>query len=184
MKIEIEDKEFTCFLEYEQIRKRTRLLAIQMNVDYDNRLPVVIAVLNGSFLFMADLMKEVSIPVEVAFVKLASYHGGESTSGTVKKMIGLEIDLKGRDVIIVEDIVDTGITLSYLLDQVREQEPESVAVCTLLIKPDSLQKEFDEIAYVGFEIANEFVVGYGLDYKGLGRNLKDIYRAISVPSET
>jgi len=99
-------------------------------------------------------------------------------------MIGLDIDLKGRDVIIVEDIVDTGITLSYLLEQVRELEPASVAVCTLLIKPDSLQKEFDEIAYVGFEIANEFVVGYGLDYKGLGRNLKDIYRAISVPSET
>lgn len=184
MKIEIEDKEFSCFLEYDQIKKRTRLLGIQMNVDYEGRLPVVIGVLNGSFLFMADLVKELTIPIEVAFIKLSSYHGADTSSGVVKKIIGLDIDLSGRDVIIVEDIVDTGITLTHLIEQINEQNPASVAVCTLLIKPDSLQKEFKEIAYVGFEIQNEFVVGYGLDYRGLGRNLKDIYRSISLPSET
>ncbi|EOR94696.1 Hypoxanthine-guanine phosphoribosyltransferase [Arcticibacter svalbardensis MN12-7] len=184
MKIQIEDKEFSCFLEYEQIKKRTRLLGIQMNVDYEDKLPVVIAVLNGSFLFMADLVKELTVPIEVSFVKLSSYHGGESSSGVVKEIIGLDIDLQNRDVIIVEDIVDTGNTITHVLKQIKEYNPASVVVCTLLLKPDALQVEVQEIAYVGFEIPDEFVVGYGLDYKGLGRNLKDIYRAISLPSET
>ncbi|WP_069660534.1 hypoxanthine phosphoribosyltransferase [Arcticibacter eurypsychrophilus] len=184
MKIQIEDKEFSCFLEYEQIKKRTRLLGIQMNVDYEDKLPVVIAVLNGSFLFMADLVKELTVPIEVSFVKLSSYLGGESSSGIIKEIIGLDIDLQNRDVIIVEDIVDTGNTITHVLKQIKEHNPASVVVCTLLLKPDALQVEVDEIAYVGFEIPDEFVVGYGLDYKGLGRNLKDIYRAISLPSET
>ncbi|WP_374166250.1 hypoxanthine phosphoribosyltransferase [Arcticibacter sp. MXS-1] len=184
MKVQIEDKEFSCFLEYEKIKKRTRLLGIQINVDYEDKVPVFIGVLNGSFLFMADLMKEVNIPAEVSFIKVSSYHGQETTSGTVKSVIGLDIDLKGRDVIIVEDIIDTGITLSYLVDVLRKHEPASVAICSLLLKPQSLQREIPEITYVGFEISNEFVVGYGLDYRGLGRNLKDIYRYLPVPSET
>lgn len=184
MKVQIEDKEFSCFLEYEQIKKRTRLLGIQLNVDYEKRVPVFIGVLNGSFLFMADLMKEVHIPAEISFIKVSSYHGQDTTSGTVKSVIGLDIDLRGRDVVIVEDIVDTGITLSYLVDVLKEKEAASIAICTLLLKPQSLQRELEEIAYVGFEIPNEFVVGYGLDYKGLGRNLRDIYRFVSAPSET
>lgn len=184
MKIEIEDKEFDLLLEYDQIKKRIRFLGIQLNVDYENRVPIFLGVLNGSFIFMADLIKEINLSSEISFVKVASYHGADVSSGKIKEVIGLDINLKNRDVIIVEDIIDTGITLSYLLEQVKAQEPASIAVCTLLFKPQSLKREIEEIAYVGFEIQNEFVVGYGLDYKGLGRNLTDIYRAISVPSET
>ena len=183
MHIQIDDKDFDLLLEYDQIRKRIRLIGIQLNVDYDNRVPVFIGVLNGSFIFLADLMKEVSISSEVTFVKVSSYDGEQST-GEIKKEIGLQMDLKGRDVIIVEDIVDTGTTLSYLLEMIREQEPASLCVCTLLLKPKSLKTPIDEITYVGFEIPDEFVVGYGLDYNGLGRNLKDIYRAQHVPTET
>jgi len=183
MHIQIDDKDFDLLLEYDQIKKRIRLIGIQLNVDYDNRVPVFIGVLNGSFIFLADLMKEVSISSEVTFVKVSSYDGEQST-GEIKKEIGLQMDLKGRDVIIVEDIVDTGTTLSYLLEMIREQEPASLCVCTLLLKPKSLKTQIDEITYVGFEIPDEFVVGYGLDYNGLGRNLKDIYRAQHVPTET
>lgn len=184
MKVQIEDKEFSCFIEYDKIKKRTRLLGIQINVDYEDRVPVFIGVLNGSFLFMADLIKEINVPAEISFVKVSSYMGQDTSSGVVKQVLGLDIDLKGRDVIVVEDIVDTGITLSYLLDVLKQQEPASIAICSLLFKPQALQKELGELAYVGFEIPNEFVVGYGLDYKGLGRNLKDIYRFVPLPSET
>lgn len=184
MKIEIEDKEFDLLIEYDQIKKRTRFLGIQLNVDYENKVPLFLGVLNGSFMFMADLIKQINISSEISFVKISSYNGSDISSGVVKEVIGLEVDLKNRDVIIVEDIVDTGITLSYLLEKVKSQNPASVSVCTLLFKPNSLQKEIEEIDYVGFEIQNEFVVGYGLDYKGLGRNLTDIYRAIPTPSET
>lgn len=177
MRIEIDHKIFDLMLEYEQIKKRIRLIGIQLNVDYENRIPVFIGVLNGSFVFLADLIKEVTISSEVTFVKVSSYKGDKST-GKIKKEIGLQIDIKDRDVIIVEDIVDTGHTLSYLLDMIHKEKPASVNVCTLLLKPKSLEKKIDEICYVGFEIPDEFVVGYGLDYNGLGRNLKDIYRAV------
>lgn len=176
MKIQIDDKEFCKLIEYDQIEKRIRLIGIQLNVDYENRVPVFIGVLNGSFIFLADLMKEIGIASEVTFIKVSSYEGDQST-GNIRQEIGLSMDLKGRDVIIVEDIVDTGATLHHLLEMIKEQQPASVNVCTLLLKPKSLRRQFDEITYVGFEIPNEFVVGYGLDYKGLGRNLKDIYRA-------
>lgn len=183
MHIQIDDRDFDLLLEYDQIKKRIRLIGIQLNVDYDNRVPVFVGVLNGSFIFLADLMKEVSISSEVTFVKVSSYDGDTNT-GEIKKEIGLQMDLKDRDVIVVEDIVDTGATLRYLLDMIHEQNPASVCVCTLLLKPNSLKKEIQEITYVGFEIPDEFVVGYGLDYKGLGRNLKDIYRAQYIPTET
>ncbi|WP_423147626.1 hypoxanthine phosphoribosyltransferase [Rubrolithibacter danxiaensis] len=183
MKIQIDDKDFELLLEYDQIKKRTRFLGIQLNVDYEKTVPVFVAVLNGSFMFMADLMKEVEIASEITFVKVASYNADAST-GEVKKLLGLNLDLKGRDVIIVEDIVDTGLTLSSILEEIKKQEPASVSVCTLLFKPQSLLKPVDELHYVGFEIPNDFVVGYGLDYKELGRNLKDIYRALPVLSET
>lgn len=183
MKIEIEDKEFDLLLEYDQIKKRIRFLGIQLNVDYENKVPIFLGVLNGSFIFMADLIKEINISSEISFVKVSSYEGNDTSSGVIKEVIGLDINLKNRDVIIVEDIVDTGITLSYLLEKVNAQQPASVAVCTLLYKPGSLKTEV-EINYAGFEIPNEFVVGYGLDYKGLGRNLTDIYRAVPVPSDT
>lgn len=175
MKLQIDQKEFESMLEHDQVKKRIRLIAIQLNVAYAKRVPVFLGVLNGSFMFMADLMKEIDTAAEVCFVKISSYAGEERSS--VKQLFGLDIDLKGRDVIIVEDIVDTGHTLSFLLEEVEKLEPASLVVCTLLIKPGKLEHNFDEIAYVGFEISDDFVVGYGLDYNGLGRNLKDIYKA-------
>jgi hypoxanthine phosphoribosyltransferase len=177
MKIQIDEKDFALMLEHEQIKKRIRLIGIQLTVDYENRVPVFVGVLNGSFIFLADLVKEITLSSEVTFVKISSYNGDKST-GKVKEEIGLNMDLKGRDVIIVEDIVDTGTTLRYLLGKIKEHNPASVKICTLLLKPKSLKQEMEEITYVGFEIPNEFVVGYGLDYNGLGRNLKNIYRAV------
>ncbi len=177
MKIEIDKKNFELMLEYEQIKKRIRLLAIQLNVDFENRIPVFIGVLNGSFIFLADLIKEIHISSEVSFVKVSSYQG-EKSSGKIKKEIGLQMHLKDRDVIIVEDIVDSGKTLEYLLEMINQENPASVNVCTLLLKPKSLKVKIDEINYIGFEISDEFVVGYGLDYNGLGRNLRDIYKAV------
>lgn len=177
--IQIADKEFEILLENDQISKRTRLIAIQLDVDYEGRCPIFIGVLNGSFIFMADLLKEISMACEVGFIKVSSYSGTEST-GNVKEIFGLPSDLHNRDVILVEDIVDTGLTLKYILEAVNQQKPSSVSVCSLLLKPEALKGQIEELEYVGFEIANEFVVGYGLDYDGLGRNLKDIYRAKSV----
>lgn len=177
-KIEIEDRTFEILLENDAINKRTRLIGIQLNVDYENRCPVFIGVLNGSFLFMADLMKEIHISCEIEFIKVSSYQGTEST-GTIKETLGLPTNLHNRDVIIVEDIVDSGLTLNHVLTQIHTQTPASVNVCSLLFKPAALKVEIPELEYVGFEIANDFVVGYGLDYNGLGRNLKDIYRAVS-----
>lgn len=176
-KVQVNNKDFEILLENDAINKRTRLIGIQLNVDYENRCPVFIGVLNGSFLFMADLLKEIDIACEVSFIRVASYHGTES-SGQIKETFGLPDDLENRDVILVEDIVDTGLTLQYILEKVYEQKPASVSVCSLLLKPAALKAPIDELKYVGFEIPNEFVVGYGLDYDGLGRNLKDIYRAI------
>jgi len=175
-KIQVEDKEFEIFLENDTINKRIRLMGIQLNVDYENKCPLFIGVLNGSFLFMADLIKEVNIPCEVAFMRVASYEG-TSSSGQVKELIGLPANIKDRDIIVVEDIVDTGLTLTHILKMIKEKNPASVKVASLLLKPTALKYEIEDLAYVGFEIPNEFVVGYGLDYNGLGRNLIDIYRA-------
>ncbi|MGM9476465.1 hypoxanthine phosphoribosyltransferase [Pedobacter sp. GSP4] len=178
-KIQVEDKEFEIFLENDTLNKRIRLLGIQMNVDYEKKCPLFIGVLNGSFLFMADLIKEINVPCEVAFMRVASYEGTAST-GKVKELIGLPENIEGRDIIVVEDIVDTGLTLSHILKTIKEKKPASIKVSTLLLKPSALQHEIEELEYVGFEIPNEFVVGYGLDYNGLGRNLTDIYRATAV----
>lgn len=176
-KITVHQKEFGLFLEEETIAKRIRLMAIQLNVDYENRTPIFIGVLNGSFLFMADLMKEIELSCEVEFVKVASYHG-TSTTGKINDLLGLPQNLKDRDVIIVEDIVDSGLTMKYLLTKLYEQQPASVSICALLFKSAALKEELGELRYIGFDIPNEFVVGYGLDYDGLGRNLRNIYSAI------
>lgn len=175
-KIKVEDREFEIFLESDTISKRIRLLGIQMNVDYEGKCPLFIGILNGSFLFMADLIKEIDVPCEVAFMRVASYEG-TSSSGEVKELIGLPDNIEGRDIVIVEDIVDTGLTLSHIIKIVKEKKPASLKVSSLLLKPAALKYEIAELDYIGFEIPNEFVVGYGLDYNGLGRNLTDIYRA-------
>ena len=181
-KIQIEDRKFEILLDNDNISKRTRLIGIQLNVDYEGRCPIFIGVLNGSFLFMADLLREIEIPCEIGFIRVSSYDGVES-SGKIKETFGLPDNLHNRDIIIVEDIVDTGFTLRHVLSEVHKQNPASVRVCTLLFKPEALKQPIDELEYVAFEIANEFVVGYGLDYNGLGRNLKDIYSEKTVPSQ-
>lgn len=178
MKITINQKQFERIIVYNQIKKRIRLIGIQINLTYENQHPIFIGVLNGCFMVMADLMKQIHIASEVSFVKLASYEGS-ARRNAVSELIGLDCNLEGREVIIVEDIVDTGHSLKHTLDAVYAQNPASVAVCTLLLKPKALQYTFDNIAYVGFEIDNEFVVGYGLDYRGIGRTLPDIYREVS-----
>lgn len=174
-KIQIDNKEFVLMLTYEQLKKRIRLISIQLNVVYAKSVPVFIGVLNGGFMFMADLMKEIDIASEICFIKIASYKGEEKNEA--KEILGLNMDLKGRNVVIVEDIVDTGETMTYLLNEIKKQEPASLAVCTLLLKPGKLKFNVEELAYIGFEISDDFVVGYGLDYNGLGRNLKDVYKA-------
>jgi len=179
MRMTINQREFERAIDYNQIKKRIRLIGVQLNVVYEGLHPVFVGVLNGCFMFMADLMKEIHIASEVSFVKLASYDGTKRRQ-TVNELIGLGMDLRGREVVIVEDIVDTGHSLKHTLDLVEAQQPASVAVCTLLLKPDALQHTFTNIAYVGFEIPDEFVVGYGLDYNGVGRNLKDLYKEVKI----
>ncbi len=176
MNITINDKTFEPFIDYCTIEKRTRLIGIQLNVDYENRVPIFIGVLNGSFMFMADLLKEITVSCETTFVKMASYHGETSSSGKIIPELDITMDLKNRDVIIVEDIVDSGATLNFLMEKINALSPNSVRVATLLFKPKALKSEIKQIEYLGFEIENDFVVGYGLDYQGLGRNLRDIYR--------
>lgn len=175
--IEIDDLRFEPFIEYDQIKKRIRLIGIDINVQYEDKHPVFVGVLNGCFMFMGDLMKQVHIPCEMSFVKLASYSGTEQ--GDIHELIGVGMDLRGRDVVIVEDVVDSGNSLKHTMDALERMGVASIAVCTLLLKPSCLQYEFDNIMYVGFEIDKEFVVGYGLDYNGQCRNLPDIYKEVS-----
>ena len=157
----------------EDIKKRVKELGARINKEMEGKNPLFLAVLNGSFVFAADLYREITIPSEITFVKLASY-AGTVTTGIVSEVIGLNVDLTGRDVIIVEDIVDTGLTMKQMLETLSLQNPASVKICTLLTKPDKLQVPLT-LDYVAFEIPNLFVVGYGLDYDQQGRNLKDIY---------
>lgn len=175
-KITIDDLEFELLIDNEQIQKRTRLMGIDINVKYENKQPVFIGVLNGCFMFMADLLKQVAIPCEMSFVKLASYQGTDRQR--VSELLGLEMDLKGRHIIIVEDVVDTGNSLKHTIDALEKLEVQSIAVCTLLLKPECIEHTFDNILYVGFEIEKEFVVGYGLDYNGMCRNLQHIYKNV------
>lgn len=171
--ITILDKTFAPFINREKIEERITELASQISTDYKDRCPMFIVVLNGAFLFATELVKKIPLSCEITFVKLASYAQTEST-GRVRQIIGLEENIMGRDVIIIEDIVDTGLTMTQLLDQIEALNPASVEIATLLHKPDALLKPLS-MRYIGFEIANRFVVGYGLDYDGLGRNLDALY---------
>ena len=138
--------------------------------------PLFLAVLNGSFMFAADLMKEITIPCEISFVKLASYQGVLST-GKVREVIGLNEDINGRTVVIVEDIIDTGRTMHQMLDSLQTRNPEAIHLCTLFVKPDKIEEPLD-IEYAAFTIPNDFIVGYGLDYDQQGRNLREIYTLV------
>lgn len=174
--VQLNDKIFEILFTQSEIEKRIIELAAQINIDYQNKLPFFIGVLNGSFMFLSDLMKEISLDCRIEFIKVSSYKGGTKSTGEVLDVMGLNVDLKDRDVIIVEDIVDTGKTLTYLLSSIKAQLPSSLKVVTLLLKPDALETKVPEIEYVGFKIRNDFVVGYGMDYNHIGRNLKDIYK--------
>ncbi len=171
--MKIKDKDFVPFIESKRIQETVGQLAARINQDYNDKTPLLLAVLNGSFIFVADLMRHLNIPAEVTFIRLSSYNRTQST-GRVKELIGLEENIFGRHLIIVEDIVDTGITMRHLLDELQELGPKSLEVATLLHKAEATREKID-LKYVGFVIPQKFVVGYGLDYDGQGRNLNDIY---------
>jgi hypoxanthine phosphoribosyltransferase len=173
-KINLHEKTFETYLSEDQIQQKIREMAAAINRDYAGKKPLFIAILNGSFMFASDLFKNLNITAEICFIKLASYKGMKS-SGSVITAIGLDQELYMRDIIIVEDIVDTGKTLNEFLPKLRHQQPSSLRIASLLHKPEAAQFPI-EIDYLGFSIPNKFVVGYGLDYDGLGRNLKEIYQ--------
>jgi len=174
--IQVKDKSFSLFIPEDKILKEVKRIAAQINKDYEGQEPVFLAVLNGSFIFAADLLKEVNLPCEISFVKLASYQG-VSTTGEIREVIGLNTDLTGRPVIIVEDIVDTGLTMAHMLEELKKQNPASIDICALLLKPGKMQVDLD-IKYCCLQIPNDFIVGYGLDYDGYGRNTRDIYTLV------
>lgn len=174
--IKVKDKTFAISIPESDIKQQIRRVATEISRDYAGREPVFLAVLNGSFIFAADLLREVDLPCEISFVKLASYQG-TNTTGTIREILGLNIDITGRPVIIVEDIVDTGLTMAHMIETLQPQNPESIDICTLLLKPSKLQVHLD-IRYCCMEIPDDFVVGFGLDYDGFGRNTKDIYTIV------
>jgi hypoxanthine phosphoribosyltransferase len=174
MPITLHDKTFDTYISDNQIQEKIRIIADQLNKDYEGKKPLFIAILNGSFMFAADLFKYITIDAEICFIKLASYKGMKS-SGNVVTAIGLDQDIYGRDVVILEDIVDTGKTLHEFLPKLEHQQPRSLKIATLLHKPEATKFPM-QIDYLGFTIPNKFVVGYGLDYDGLGRNLKEIFQ--------
>ena len=173
--VKLHDKEFELFLNREAIQKKTMELAQQINLDYKGKQPLVLSILSGSFIFAADLVRYFDFPLKIEFVRYSSYDGTSST-GKVKKIIGMRTKAEDQDILIIEDIVDTGLTLSQAIDDLKKQSPSSIKVVSLLLKPEALAHPVP-VDYVGFEIPNEFVVGYGLDYDELGRDLPDIYKA-------
>jgi hypoxanthine phosphoribosyltransferase len=174
--IRVHDKLFDPYLTQEEIQTRVSFIAEQINSEYEGKRPLFIAILNGSFIFASDLFKKLHIEAEICFIKLASYKGSKST-GHVVTAIGLDAEIFGRDVIIIEDIVDTGKTLNEFLPQLHHQQPASLKIVALLHKSE-VTKFPVSIDYLGFEIPDKFVVGYGLDYDGLGRNIPEIYKVV------
>lgn len=174
--IQVKDREFEVFLRDEDIQKEVKRVAGEISRDYVGKEPLFVCILNGAFMFAADLLKNVTIPCNVSFVKVASYQGTDTT-GKVKELMGLQESVDGRHVIIVEDIVDTGYTMRDVLDSLKEKNAASVQVCALLCKPDKLKVDIN-LKYLAMNIPNGFIVGYGLDYDGFGRNSRDIYKIV------
>ena len=174
--IKIHDKKFRISYPEAEILKHVQAVADRINKDMKDKNPLFLAVLNGSFVFAADLMRLITIPCEISFVKLASYQGTMST-GKIKEVIGINEDISGRTVIILEDIVESGLTMKRMIDSLGTRNPESVHICTLLLKPEKLTVSLN-IEYAAMEIPNDFIVGYGLDYNQQGRNLRDIYTLV------
>jgi hypoxanthine phosphoribosyltransferase len=174
--IKIHDKVFVKTITREDIDREVKKVAEMINRDYAGKRPLLLGVLNGSFMFVADLMKHLDIECEISFVKLSSYQG-TATTGVIREVIGLSEDIAGRDVIVIEDIVDTGITMQRMLETLGERNPASVAIASLFLKPARLKVPVD-VKYSAFTIPDRFIVGYGLDYDGLGRNLPDVYDVV------
>jgi len=175
-RIKVIDKEFEIFIQNNKINEEIQKVANQINIDYKKKKPLFVVILNGAFMFAADLFKKLEIECEVSFVKLSSYQGMKSTE-KVKKIIGLNESIAGRSIIIVEDIIDTGITMEHLLEELGAMKPHDISISTLLFKPDAFRKDY-KIDYIGLDIPNDFILGYGLDYDGFARNLPDIYKLI------
>lgn len=176
-RVSLHDKTFEVSIPEEKILEAVKQVAKQLSNDLQNvEKPLFISILNGSFMFTADLMKHIDLPCEISFLKLSSYSGTQS-SGNVRELIGLSDDIEGRTVIIIEDIVDSGKTLEELVNILKPRKPKDIKVATLLFKPQSYKKDI-KVDYAGFSIPNDFIVGYGLDYNELGRNLRDIYTLV------
>lgn len=172
--VKILDKEFEIFIPEQEIYNAIDTVAEKMNKELDGQKPLFVCVLNGSFMFAADLMKRITIPCEISFVRMSSYVGTNST-GDVKMIYGLEESIEGRTIVVVEDIVDTGNTIERMLKQLYALNPKEIKVSTLLFKPEALQHDV-KLDYVALNIPSDFILGYGLDYDGYGRNLPDIYK--------
>lgn len=175
-RVKLKDKVFEISISEAEILQRIKVVAEKISKDMEGKNPLLLAVLNGSFIFAADLMRMLTIPCEISFVKLASYQGTTST-GVIKEVFGLNEDISGRTVIIVEDIVESGLTIKRMIETLGTRNPESIHICTLLLKPERLTVPLN-IEYVAMEIPNDFIVGYGLDYSQQGRNLRDIYTVV------
>lgn len=172
--VTIKDKQFDKFIDFQDIQTAINRIAGKINSDLHDKNPIFVAVLNGAFMFAGELMKEVTVPCEITFVRLASYQG-TSTTNKVQEVLGLNESIENRTVVIVEDIVDSGNTMVALKKELNKFNPKEIKIATLLLKPDALIQEI-HLDYVALEIPNDFIVGYGLDYDGYGRNLKDIYK--------
>jgi hypoxanthine phosphoribosyltransferase len=175
-RIKVLDKEFKMSIPASNIRKAVEQLAIQINNDYYEEEILFICILNGCFMFAADLLKKIKVPCQISFVKLASYEGLSST-GSIQELIGINEKIAGKKIIILEDIIDTGTTVDTIVTKLRTMNPASLKVATFLFKPQSYHKNL-KIDYIGMEIPEQFIIGYGLDYHGYGRNLEDIYSLI------
>ncbi len=173
-KIQVLDKTFELYIDSGRIQSAIRKMADQIQKDLRGKNPLFLCVLNGSFMFAADLLKEFTDPCQISFVKLSSYLGTQTTE-EVRTVLGLGEDIRNRDLVVLEDIIDSGITINHLVNDLRQYGPRTIRVATLLLKPDALRGNFVP-DYVGIQIPNDFVVGYGLDYNGFGRNTKDIYK--------
>ncbi len=172
--IKIHDKYFEPYLSFEKIDESISSMANRINKDMEGKTPLFLVILNGAFMFAADLFKKIQTPCEISFVKLASYQG-TTTTEKVRQLIGFDEEIEGRTIVIVEDIVDSGITMESVLAQLSKMGASDVRIATLLFKPEAFRKSY-RVHYIGLEIPNDFIVGYGLDYDGQGRNLKDIYK--------
>lgn len=171
--IQVLDKTFAVSIPEKEILKQVKRVAEEITKDFADKEPLLLPVLNGSFVFAADLFRELTFPCEVSFIKLASYQGMQS-GGEIREVIGLSKDISGRHVIIVEDIIDSGLTMAHMIETLQAQNPASLTVCSCLIKPAAMKVKVP-VQYKCFEIPNDFIVGYGLDYDGFGRNTRDIY---------